>query len=141
MFLDEIGIRVRERRLALGLSQDRLAKLAGLSRATVKSRTDRLVEKGVIQGFTIVLKSGADAAKVKAVMMVEIEGAATDRVAKRLTGIPQVRAIHSTNGKWDLVVDIETGSLEEFDTVLREMRALEGIITSETSLLLSRRKG
>jgi DNA-binding Lrp family transcriptional regulator len=112
-----------------------------LSRATVKARTDRLVEKGVIQGFTVVLKSGADAARVKAVMMVEIEGVATDRVAKRLTGIPQVRAIHSTNGKWDLVVDIETESLEEFDTVLREMRALEGIITSETSLLLSRRKG
>jgi DNA-binding Lrp family transcriptional regulator len=112
-----------------------------LSRATVKARTDRLVEKGVIQGFTVVLKSGADTAKVKAVMMVEIEGAATDKVAKRLSGIPQVRAIHSTNGKWDLVVDIETESLEEFDTVLREMRALEGIITSETSLLLSRRKG
>ena len=112
-----------------------------LSRATVKARTDRLVERGVIQGFTIVLKSGADAARIKAVMMVEIEGAATDKVAKRLSGIPQVRAIYTTNGKWDLVVEIETESLEEFDTVLREMRALEGIITSETSLLLSRRKG
>jgi DNA-binding Lrp family transcriptional regulator len=112
-----------------------------LSRATVKARIDRLIERGVIQGFTVLLKSGADDAKVKAVMMVEIEGAATDKLARRLTGIPQVRTIHSTNGKWDLVIDIETESLEEFDTVLREMRALEGIITSETSLLLSRRKG
>ena len=112
-----------------------------LSRATVKSRIDRLAERGIIQGFTVLLKSGADEARVKAVMMVEIEGAATEKVARRLTGIPQVRAIHSTNGKWDLIVDIETESLEEFDTVLREMRALEGIITSETSLLLSRMKG
>ena len=62
-----------------------------LSRATVKSRIDRLVEKGVIQGFTVTLKSGAAAAKVKAVMMVEIEGAWTDKIARRLTGIPQVR--------------------------------------------------
>lgn len=112
-----------------------------LSRATIKSRIDRLVEKGVIQGFTVLLKSGADSARVRAVMLVEIEGQWTDKVAKRLSGIPQVRTIHSTNGRWDLVVDIETESLEEFDTILREIRALEGIITSETSLLLSRRKG
>lgn len=112
-----------------------------LSRATIKTRIDRLVEKGVIQGFTVLLKSGADASKVKAVMLIEIEGQWTDKLAKRLTGIPQVRTIHSTNGRWDLVVDIETDSLEEFDAILREIRVLEGIITSETSLLLSRRKG
>jgi DNA-binding Lrp family transcriptional regulator len=112
-----------------------------LSRATIKSRIDRLVENEVIQGFTVLLKSGAEASKVKAVMLIEIEGHWTDKVAKRLSGIPQVRTIHSTNGRWDLVVDVETESLEEFDTILREIRAFEGIITSETSLLLSRRKG
>ena len=74
-------------------------------------------------------------------MLIEIEGQWTDKVAKRLSGIPQVRTIHSTNGRWDLVVDIETDTLEEFDQILREIRAFEGIITSETSLLLSRRKG
>ncbi len=48
MFLDEIGIRVRERRLALGLSQDRLAKLAGLSRATVNQ-----LESGALQDLGV----------------------------------------------------------------------------------------
>ena len=112
-----------------------------LSRATIKSRIDRLVEKQIIQGFTVLLKSGAETARIKAVMLIEIEGQWTDKVAKRLSGIPQVRTIHSTNGRWDLVVDIETDTLEEFDQILREIRAFEGIITSETSLLLSRRKG
>ena len=35
MNLLELGLRVRDRRVALGLSQERLAKLAGLSRATI----------------------------------------------------------------------------------------------------------
>ncbi len=48
MLLDEIGIRVRERRLALRLSQDRLAKLAGLSRATVNQ-----LETGSIQDLGV----------------------------------------------------------------------------------------
>lgn len=112
-----------------------------LSRATIKTRIDRLVENNIIQGFTVVLKAGAESARVKAVMLVEIEGQWTDKLSKRLVGIPQVRTIYSTNGRWDLVVEIETETLEEFDTVLREIRALEGIITSETNLLLSRRKG
>jgi DNA-binding Lrp family transcriptional regulator len=112
-----------------------------LSRATIKTRIDRLVEQNIIQGFTVVLKAGAESAKIKAMMLVEIEGQWTDKVAKRLAGVPQVRTIYSTNGRWDLVVEIETETLEEFDTVLREIRALEGIITSETNLLLSRRKG
>ena len=35
MNLREIGLKVSDRRIALGLSQDRLAKLCGLSRSTI----------------------------------------------------------------------------------------------------------
>jgi transcriptional regulator with XRE-family HTH domain len=50
MNLHEIGKLVRERRDTLGLSQDRLAKLAGLSRATINQlETGALVDLGVIK--------------------------------------------------------------------------------------------
>jgi transcriptional regulator with XRE-family HTH domain len=50
MDLHEIGKLVRERRDTLGLSQDRLAKLAGLSRATINQlETGALVDLGVIK--------------------------------------------------------------------------------------------
>jgi len=46
--LDEIGVLVRQRREALGLSQARLARLAGLSRATVNQlETGVIVDLGV----------------------------------------------------------------------------------------------
>lgn len=58
----------------------------------------------------------------------------------RLTGLPAVMAVHSTNGKWDLIVEMATQSLSELDEVLRRIRNIEGVMTSETNLLLSTRR-
>lgn len=50
MKLPEVGLLVRERREVLGLSQERLAKLAGLSRATINQlETGTLVDLGVVK--------------------------------------------------------------------------------------------
>lgn len=136
-----------DRRLIAALRTDArtpvssLAARLGLSRATVKARIDRLVERGVIQGFTVTVRSDAGEPALRAISMIEIEGRSADKVAQRLNGLPQVRRIHTTNGRWDLVAEIEVASLEEFDAVLREIRHLDGVANSETSLLLSTRKG
>ncbi len=72
--------------------------------------------------------------------MVEIEGRGTDRITRTLMGMAQLRAVHSTNGRWDVIVEIGTKTLEEFDAVLARIRKLEGVVASETSLLLKTRK-
>ena len=54
--------------------------------------------------------------------------------------MPQVRAVHSTNGRWDVIVEIGTETLEDFDTVLARIRRLDGIVASETSLFLKTQK-
>ena len=58
----------------------------------------------------------------------------------RLTAMAQVTAVHSTNGRWDLIVDLAAGSLTELDDVLRRIRDLDGVMTSETNLILSTRR-
>ena len=62
---------------------------------------------------------------------------ATGRI-RTLTKIPEVSTIYSTNGAWDLVVEIKTDSLVRFDYVLREIREVPGVLNSESCLLLSR---
>lgn len=116
-----------------------LAAALGVSRATVKARMERLQANGVIQGFTVVLGDDADNAPVRAIAMIEVEGRVTDRVARALAGFPQVRALHSTNGRWDLVAEIETQSLYDFDETLRAVRLIEGVNLTETSILLASR--
>jgi DNA-binding Lrp family transcriptional regulator len=70
-------------------------------------------------------------------MMVEIEGRSTTAIIKRLRGFAEIEQLHTTNGAWDLVAEIRAGSMAEFDRVLREIRQIEGILNSETSILLS----
>ena len=118
-----------------------LANDLGISRATVRSRMEKLVETGEILGFTAVLRDDWRDLPIRAVTLLVVAGHNTDPVIRALSAMTEVRAIHSTNGKWDLVVDIATRDLAAFDDALNRIRLIEGITGSETNLLLNTRKG
>lgn len=113
----------------------RLAAVLKVSRTTAQARLDRLLESGTVLGFTIRARQAND--QVRAVMMIEIEGRSTTAIIKRLRGFPELSSLHTTNGGWDLVAEITAASLGDFDRILREVRQIEGVLNSETSLLLS----
>ena len=117
-----------------------LAAALGVSRATVRARIDKLMEDGVIQGFTAVI-AGPEAETMRALTLIEVEGRAAERVIRKLRGFPEVRALWSTNGKWDIVAELEVADLPGFDRVLRNIREVDGISLSESNLLLATRKG
>lgn len=114
-----------------------LAHRLNLSRTTVKQRLTRLVESGGIRRFTIVTDTEGDS-EIRAMMMVELQGEMSRSVLQALRKIPEISGIFSTNGTWDLVLDIHTESLARFDHVLRQVREISGVLNSETSLLLDR---
>jgi DNA-binding Lrp family transcriptional regulator len=114
-----------------------LATELGLSRATVRARIDRLERNREILGYGVIVKGDADAMPVRGIMMIEIEGRSTDQVIQALSGFPEIVAIHTTNGRWDLVAELAAQDLAAFDGVLRRIRLLPAIRVSETSLLLS----
>lgn len=118
-------------------SLSQLASMLGWSRATVRARLTKLKESGEIVGFSVVLKNDLIRDPVRGLMMIAIEGRGTDRIIRQLSSMPEMRQVHSTNGRWDVIVEIGTQTLEEFDNVLFRVRRLEGITSSETSLLLA----
>ena len=59
---------------------------------------------------------------------------------RRLTGFPEIRTLYTTNGRWDVVAEVETPNLREFDELLRKIRQIDGIANTETSILLTARK-
>ena len=115
----------------------KLADILGVSRGTVQNRLDRLLESGALLGFTVRVREDYAAGGIRAVMLIEVVGKSTSEVIRKLRGFPELQALHTTTGKWDLVAEIQTDSLVEFDRILREVRAIDGILNSETSLLLS----
>lgn len=132
-----------DRRIIAHLRQDGRASLSkiaaamGVARGTVQNRLDRLLETGTVLGFTVRVREDRDDLHVRAVMMVEVTGKSTTQVIRRLRGFPEIRTLHTTNGNWDLIAEISTSSLADFDRILREIRSIDGVENSETSLLLS----
>jgi DNA-binding Lrp family transcriptional regulator len=114
-----------------------LAKRLKVSRGTVQNRIARLLERGDILGFTVRTRPEAEAGRVRAIMSIAIEGERSAKVVHALKGFGEVGAIHTTNGRWDLVVELDTASLADFSKALDQIRMIEGIAATETSLLLT----
>ncbi|MDP1667907.1 Lrp/AsnC family transcriptional regulator [Phaeovulum sp.] len=135
-----------DQRLIAALRRDGRASLSdlalalGLSRATVRARMERLVTRGEISGFTVLTRADVTASPVRGLMMLGIEGRGTDRIVARLMGLASVQAVHSTNGKWDLIAELGARTLAELDDTLSQIRRIEGVTTSETSLMLTTRR-
>ena len=115
----------------------KLATILKVSRGTVQNRLDRLMASGAIVGFTVRVREDYGLDTVRALMMIEVTGRSTTQVIRQLRGIAELVVLHTTNGSWDLIAEIQTGSLAEFDRVLRDVRMIDGVLNSETSLILS----
>lgn len=114
-----------------------LAGALGVSRATAKTRLDRLVDGGTIRRFTIDTDL-EDRQSIRAISTIELQGSMSRSVTRALHAIPEIEQLYATNGAWDLVAEINADSLPAFDRVLRQIRDTPGVLNSETSLLLNR---
>jgi DNA-binding Lrp family transcriptional regulator len=114
-----------------------LAVALGVSRATARARIEQMERRGDIVGYTVILRADAISLPVRGITLIEVEGRAADRVVDALGAIPEVAAVHTTNGKWDLVTELGAQSLADLDAVLRRIRAITGVTASETNLLLA----
>ena len=114
-----------------------IAAALHVSRGTAQNRLDRLIQAGVIQGFTVRVRQDIDERLIRALMTIQLAGKTTTAVIARLRGIPEIRALHTTNGTWDLVVEIGVDTLPDLDRALGTIRAIDGIRSSETSILLT----
>jgi DNA-binding Lrp family transcriptional regulator len=132
-----------DRRLLAALSADSsvatstLARRLGVARSTVQARIERLERSGVIAGYTIRLGEAAEARRIRATALVQVEPRATASVLQRLRPMPEVEACHTTTGRVDLILEIVAESTEALDAVLDRIGAIPGVRSSESLIHLS----
>jgi DNA-binding Lrp family transcriptional regulator len=114
-----------------------LAAALGLSRATVRTRIERLERQGDILGYTVILRAESVSMPVRAIMLIQVESRSSARVVEQLAHLTEVTAVHTTNGKWDLIAELAADSLTELDSVLHRIKQGSGILASETNLILA----
>ena len=116
-----------------------LAARLAVSRGTVQNRLAKLLADRVLLGFTVRTAHDAQRWRIRAITTIRTEGDA-ELVLRTVRGYPEVRALHTTNGRWDIVAELATDTLEQFDDVLRQIGKVKGVANTETSLLLSTHK-
>jgi DNA-binding Lrp family transcriptional regulator len=70
-------------------------------------------------------------------MEVLVEGNQTRLVIASLLGEPCVAALHDTNGRWDLLAELEATSMAELSQILERIRLIKGIRSTETNIHLA----
>lgn len=113
-----------------------LARRMGLARTTVQARLDRLEATGVIAGYA--LRLGREAgAPLRATVLLSVEPRAGAAVLARLRSLPEVRQVHTTSGRFDLIVTLEGDTTEALDATLDRIGEARGVRGSESLIHLA----
>lgn len=135
--MDDLDQRlIAELRVNARASVPTLAAILGVARGTVQARLNKLTASGIIAGFTVKLREARPDAMIRGVMMIELTGRTIRPTVATLRRKPGFSALHTTNGIWDLIAEIEVPTLGDFNAIVTGVRAMEGVAKSETHLFL-----
>lgn len=114
-----------------------LARRLGRSRTAVQSRIDRLERQGVIVGYAVRLAEEHVQGAVRAHIMIKVGPKEARAVTAALRAIEPVRALHSVSGDADLIAEAVTRSVADMDAVIDRIGALDGVVRTTSSIILS----
>ncbi len=113
-----------------------IAEEVGVSEATVFLRVKKLQESGVIKGFKAILNPHLVGKGTTAIMMVKADPKVYDNVLEELSRMNQVCEIYDVTGAHYTVLKIRAENTEELSKVIDEIGTIEGIVGTETSIVL-----
>lgn len=112
------------------------ARVLGVARATVSSRMEKLMDRGVISSFAPHFHPGALGFPLGAFVHVTLDQRTLDRVTAEFAKIPWITEAHSLAGPYDLtckVVARDHGHLEQITLKLQEVK---GVQRTRTEIIL-----
>lgn len=118
------------------LSVAELARALGLARTTVQARIERLEANGTIKGYTLRLGETA-APALRATILLQIEPRSTPEVLSRLKPQTGVLAVHTTSGRFDLLVEVSASTTSALDELIDDIVAARGVSRSESLVHLA----
>ena len=114
-----------------------LARKLGTARTTVLSRLSRLEREGIIAGYTVRLAQDALNQGLQAFVGLTVAPKAGRAIEARLARMPEVRQLCAVSGEFDYVLLLRAESAVRLNTLLDEIRNLEGVIKTTTSVALA----
>lgn len=118
-----------------------IGKELGLSRVSVRERVNRLVDKGVIEKFSVVVDSELVGKEVSAFFEVECEVSYLVKVAETLANNPNVASCYQMTNLNTLHLHVLVEDFQRLEKFMNEeLYALEGITRASSQILLRKFK-
>lgn len=132
--IDDLDIRILgELARDASISVPKLSKKINVNSSVVYSRIKRLVKRGLIKKFTIIINDEALGFNVKALTGINMDSKLRDNVLNELFKIPEVREVAEVTGRFDVLVTMNSRSLEEMHQLISEkIGRIEGVQKTET---------
>jgi DNA-binding Lrp family transcriptional regulator len=109
-----------------------------LSAPAVKRRVDRLLDAGVIRGFTTVVDRNALGWNTEAFVQVYCHGTiAPDQLRRAWVDIPEVVSAATVTGTSDAILHVLARDMRHLETALERIRSSADIERSESIVVLS----
>ena len=118
------------------LSLRQIAKIAGVSVATIMNHLNRLEKEGIIKKYTTKLDYEKIGYDVEVMIDIRISKGKLFEVEKKISAHPNVFAVYDTTGSFDAVVLARFPSRRKMDSFLKKIQTYDFVERTETKLIL-----
>ena len=133
-----------DRRIVAALRQDgrmsfaELGERVSLSSPAVKRRVDRLLERGVITGFTARLDPAALGERTEAFVEITcVANMSPSALRETLAAEPEILAAYTVTGDADALVRVRATDVAHLEAAVERIRTNPGIARTKTIIVLS----
>jgi Lrp/AsnC family transcriptional regulator for asnA, asnC and gidA len=139
--LDELDMKILTALYAdASVSVPELSKQLGVNLSVAYSRIKRLQRRGVIDRFTILVNEEKIGLGASAIAGLNIDPKQREQALKEVEKIESVRLIREVTGRFDLIVNLRGGSLDELHRAVYDVIGkIPGMIHAEIFMEVSRK--
>jgi len=115
-----------------------IAKQLNITEGAVRYRVKTLMNRGIIRKFTIEIGAGG----VSSFIFVKTNEKINLRsLCEEILKLKDVEKVYEVTGEYDLVVLVRSYSTQELNRVIDSIRAMEGVVTTLSILILQEYNG
>lgn len=110
-----------------------IAKKLNVSEGTIRNRVNKLVKEGIIKKFTLELETETTAV----IEIITNPNVATKNIVEEMKNF-DVAEIYEVAGRFTILCIINTKNLEEANNLIEKIRAIKGVMQTETFPVLKK---
>ena len=121
------------------ISIPQLSKKLNINSSVLYSRIKRLTKRELIRKFTVIINESQLGINIKATVGINRDPKLKEPIHNELIKIPEIRSLIEVTGRFDVILSVNTRTLEELHKVVIErIGKIEGIQATETFVEMQR---